>query len=154
MILPAVTAAAVTAGTNPKTTAHAKITAKILFIIVFLLKSHNFNAISAIILLYCEIRSKSTPFYIKIVSIKGVLIVKPRSNEPGTKNIIGSKVAAIRKERGIKQKDFLAQLQVQGLDISATGLSRLEGQYRLVHDYEIVALARVLKITADELLYG
>ncbi|MCL2698663.1 MAG: helix-turn-helix domain-containing protein [Oscillospiraceae bacterium] len=81
-------------------------------------------------------------------------MVKPRSSEPGTKNIIGSKVAAIRKERGIKQKDFLAQLQVQGLDISATGLSRLEGQYRLVHDYEIVALARVLKITADELLYG
>jgi hypothetical protein len=113
-----------------------------------------FTAETAIILLYCEIRSKSTPFCIKIVSIKGVLMVKPRSSEPGTKNIIGSKVAAIRKERGIKQKDFLAQLQVQGLDISATGLSRLEGQYRLVHDYEIVALARVLKITADELLYG
>jgi transcriptional regulator with XRE-family HTH domain len=78
--------------------------------------------------------------------------MKPRKSEPGTKNIVGSKVVAMRKERGIKQKDFLAQLQVQGLDMSATSLSRLEGQYRLVQDYEVVALAKVLKITTDELL--
>ena len=78
--------------------------------------------------------------------------MKPRKSEPGTKNIIGSKVVEMRKERGIKQKDFLAQLQIQGLDISPTSLSRLEGQYRLVQDYEIVALAKVLKITTDELL--
>jgi hypothetical protein len=36
--------------------------------------------------------------------------------------------------------------------MSATSLSRLEGQYRLVQDYEVVALAKVLKITTDELL--
>ena len=78
--------------------------------------------------------------------------MKPRSKEPGTKNIVGSKVLAIRLERKIKQKDFLAQLQVLGLDISATSLSRLEGQYRLVQDYEVVILAKALGITANELL--
>ena len=78
--------------------------------------------------------------------------MKPRIGKPGVKNIVGSKVVAIRKERGIKQKDFLAQLQIQGLDISATSLSRLEGQYRLVQDFEVVALANVLRITTDELL--
>ena len=78
--------------------------------------------------------------------------MKPRENEIGTKNIVGAKVTAFRKKRGIKQKDFLAQLQVLGLDISPTSLSRLEGQHRLVCDFEIVALTKALKMSADELL--
>ena len=78
--------------------------------------------------------------------------MKPRSKEPGTKNIIGNKVLAIRLERGVKQKDLLAQLQVLGLDISATSLSRLEGQYRLVQDYEVVVISKVLGLSTDELL--
>jgi transcriptional regulator with XRE-family HTH domain len=78
--------------------------------------------------------------------------MKPRKGEPGSKNIVGTKVVAIRKERKIKQKDFLAQLQVLGLNISPTSLSRLEGQYRLVCDFEVLALAKALKITTDELL--
>ena len=78
--------------------------------------------------------------------------MKPRNIEPGTKNIVGLKVMAIRKSRKIKQKDFLAQLQVLGMDISPTALSRLEGQHRLVKDSEVLVLAKVLGVTADELL--
>ena len=78
--------------------------------------------------------------------------MKPRSSAPGNKNIVGSKVVAIRKARGIKQKDFLARLQVLGMDISVTSLSRLEGQYRLVQDFEVVILARALGITLKDLL--
>ena len=78
--------------------------------------------------------------------------MKPRSGEPGNKNIVGCKVFAIRKECGIKQKDFLAQLQVLGMDISATSLSRIEGQCRLVQDFEVVFLARALGVTTKDLL--
>jgi transcriptional regulator with XRE-family HTH domain len=78
--------------------------------------------------------------------------MKPRKDLPGHKNIIGTKVVAIRKAKNIKQKDFLAKLQTMGMDISATSLSRLEGQYRLVQDYEIVILAKALDITVGELL--
>jgi len=78
--------------------------------------------------------------------------MKPRKGEPGIKNIVGTKVVKMRLERGIKQKDFLAQLQVLGMDISATSLSRLEGQYRLVQDFEVVVLARALGIGVGELL--
>lgn len=80
--------------------------------------------------------------------------MKQRSSDLGTKNMVGSKIVKFREKHGIKQKDFLAQLQVLGLDISATSLSRLEGQYRLVQDFEIVALAKALEITTDELLNG
>jgi len=80
--------------------------------------------------------------------------LKPRGNKLGNKNIVGEKVVTFREKHGIKQKDFLARLQVLGLDISPTSLSRLEGQYRLVHDYEVAVLATALSISADELLDG
>lgn len=78
--------------------------------------------------------------------------MKPRKYPPGDKNIIGIKVVAIRKVRGIKQKDLLARLQTVGMDISATSLSRLEGQYRLVQDFEVVMVAKALDISVEELL--
>jgi transcriptional regulator with XRE-family HTH domain len=78
--------------------------------------------------------------------------MKPRNAPPGNKNIIGSKVVAIRQEKRIKQKDFLAKLQTQGVDISATSLSRMEGQYRLVQDYEVVAIAKALNVSVEDLL--
>ena len=78
--------------------------------------------------------------------------MKPRKDPPGDKNIIGEKVVAIRHKKHIKQKDFLAKLQTLGMDISATSLSRLEGQYRLVQDYEVVAIAKALDVSVEELL--
>lgn len=78
--------------------------------------------------------------------------MKHRQEPPGDKNIIGSKVVAIRKSKGIKQREFLARLQTLGLDISQTSLSRLEGQYRLVQDYEVVMIARALEVSVGYLL--
>lgn len=78
--------------------------------------------------------------------------MKHRKYSPGNKNIIGRKVVAVRSAKHLKQKDFLAKLQTLGIEISATSLSRLEGQYRLVQDYEVVAIARALDITVEELL--
>ncbi|WP_440117693.1 helix-turn-helix domain-containing protein [Paenibacillus sp. QZ-Y1] len=78
--------------------------------------------------------------------------MKHRQEPPGDKNIIGSRVVAIRKGKGIKQREFLARLQTLGLDISQTSLSRLEGQYRLVQDYEVVMIAKALEISVGYLL--
>lgn len=78
--------------------------------------------------------------------------MKHRQEPPGDKNIIGSRVVAIRKSKGIKQREFLARLQTLGLDISQTSLSRLEGQYRLVQDYEVVMIARALEVSVGYLL--
>lgn len=78
--------------------------------------------------------------------------LKPRSLKPGDKNIIGGRIVAVRKERGIKQKDLLAKLQVMEMEISATGLSRLEGQHRLVQDFEVVLIAKALGVDVKELL--
>lgn len=78
--------------------------------------------------------------------------MKNRQGPPGDKNIIGTRVVAIRKTKRLKQKDFLAKLHTFGLELSPTSLSRLEGQHRLVQDYELVAIAKALDVSVQELL--
>jgi transcriptional regulator with XRE-family HTH domain len=75
-----------------------------------------------------------------------------RKNEIGTRNIVGQKVEARRKEIGMKQRDLLTQLQIKGIEINASGLSKIEGQLRSVNDYELKALSEVLGLSVNELL--
>lgn len=76
-------------------------------------------------------------------------------NQPlGNKNLIGARVEASRKSLGMKQKELLAQLQVRGVDLNASGLSKLEGQIRLVTDHELLALSEILNVSVEWLLTG
>ena len=76
-------------------------------------------------------------------------------NQPlGSKNLIGARVESARKEQGMKQKELLAQLQVRGVDLSASGLSKLEAQVRYVTDFELLALADILSVSVQWLLTG
>ena len=75
-----------------------------------------------------------------------------RKQALGNRNLIGARVEAARKNQGMKQKDLLAQLQVNGVDMNASGLSKLEGQIRLVTDFELVALAEILNVSVNWLL--
>jgi hypothetical protein len=54
--------------------------------------------------------------------------VKIRKKEYGDANIVGKNIELLRKARGIKQKDFIAQMQVLGCDINPTSYSKLEGR--------------------------
>lgn len=78
--------------------------------------------------------------------------MRTRKQKLGDRNLIGSKVEEIRKRNGMKQKELLAQLQVNGIDMNASGLSKLEGQLRAVTDIELVALADVLGVSINDLI--
>ena len=67
-----------------------------------------------------------------------------RKLELGNRNIIGARVTQARMELGMLQKDLLAKLQIEGIEISLPALSLLEGQKRPVFDYELQALCCVL----------
>ncbi|MBQ6267519.1 MAG: XRE family transcriptional regulator [Clostridia bacterium] len=75
-----------------------------------------------------------------------------RTQALGNRNIIGAKVEARRKAMNMKQKDLLLLLQIKGLDINASGLSKLEGQLRYVTDFELKALSEALEMSVNELL--
>lgn len=72
----------------------------------------------------------------------------------GNKNLIGARVESARKNQGMKQKELLAQLQVRGVDLNASGLSKLEGQIRSVTDFELLALSDILNVSVSWLLTG
>ena len=75
-----------------------------------------------------------------------------RKQSLGDKNIVGAKVEQKRKAMGMKQKELLTQLQIKGVDLNASGLSKLEGQLRCVTDIETKALAEVLGVSVNWLL--
>ncbi len=77
--------------------------------------------------------------------------MKLRKIEYGNCNIIGRRVEHLRKEKRIKQKDFIARLQLEGLDMNPTSYSKLEGQIRIATDKEVLAIAKVLEIKTDDL---
>ena len=70
----------------------------------------------------------------------------------GDRNIVGAKVQQRRQQLKLKQKDLLAQLQISGISLNASGLSKLEGQVRLVTDIELKCLAQALGVSVDWLL--
>ena len=80
------------------------------------------------------------------------ITMRLRSQDLGTRNLVGERVSKKRKEIGMKQKDLLTQLQIRGIELNPSGLSKLEGQVRSVNDYEIIALAEVLGLSVSWLL--
>lgn len=77
--------------------------------------------------------------------------MKIRKREYGDLNLIGKKVEKLRKDRGISQKDFIAKLQISGTDINPTSYSKLEGQIRVATDKEVLAIAKILGVSTDDL---
>lgn len=75
-----------------------------------------------------------------------------RKQELGERNIVGARVELRRKELCMKQIELLAQLQIKGIELTASGLSKLEGQLRSVNDYELVALSEILGVSINWLV--
>ena len=69
-----------------------------------------------------------------------------------SKNIIGSRVRQLRKEKGWTQKALATQMQLTGLDMTELTVLRIENGSRFVADYEVKALAKLFGISYTELL--
>lgn len=77
--------------------------------------------------------------------------MKTRKQTYGTKNMVGRNIERLRKERKIKQKDFISQMQIMGCDINPTSYSKLEGQIRSATDRELYVIAKILGVPIEEL---
>ena len=70
----------------------------------------------------------------------------------GNRNIVGARVTEARRRVNMPQKVLLAKMQVKGIELNTSGLSKLEGQHRYVMDFELAALADILDVKVDWLL--
>lgn len=77
--------------------------------------------------------------------------MKTRKKEYGNANIVGKNIESLRKERKIKQKDFIARIQTMGCDMNPTSYSKLEGQLRSATDKEIYVISKILGVSMEEL---
>ena len=70
------------------------------------------------------------------------------------RNIVGARVRQARKaaKPPITQTDLVARLQVLGMRIDQSGISKLESGQRPVLDTEVVALTKALKVSVAWLL--
>lgn len=66
-------------------------------------------------------------------------------------NNIGPQVRRRRYGLGWSQSTFATKLQLAGLDISRSGVSKIEARLRFVHDKDLMFLAEVLKVPLQEL---
>ena len=71
------------------------------------------------------------------------------------RNIIGTRIRKARKDAKppVTQSDLVARLQLDGIkDIDQPIISRIEKGERLVTDYELKAIAKVLKVSVGWLV--
>ena len=77
--------------------------------------------------------------------------MKIRKQPLGKENIVGANIERLRKEQGIKQKDFIAKMQLMGVDINPTSYSKLEGQVRIATDKEVYVASKILCVDINDL---
>lgn len=77
--------------------------------------------------------------------------MKLRKKTYGEYNMVGRNIERLRKQKGIKQKDFIAKMQTMGCDINPTSYSKLEGQLRSATDKEIFVIAKTLGVKMEDL---
>lgn len=69
-------------------------------------------------------------------------------------NNICEKIQTLRKQLvpKVSQRAFADQLQLNGIDLDKNTIQRIESGKRFVNDIELKEFAKLLNITADELL--
>ena len=70
----------------------------------------------------------------------------------GKKNICGKRVKEARKRLNLTQENLAAKLQIEGAIIERNSVSRIESGERFVADYELLVLAKILKVSPAYLL--
>lgn len=67
-------------------------------------------------------------------------------------NISGANVRKLREQKKMSQDQLAAKLQTEGLGVNQNSISRIETGKRIVADFELKALARVLSTEVNALL--
>jgi transcriptional regulator with XRE-family HTH domain len=70
-----------------------------------------------------------------------------------SRNVIGSRIrkARLKRRPPVSQDDLAGKLAVRGISMDRSAISRIENQTRYLMDYEIIAIARCLKVPIAKL---
>ena len=69
----------------------------------------------------------------------------------GKANMTGAKMRKVRSDLKITQEQLAARLQIAGIALDQKAISRIERQERFLADFELREIARILRVSMDEL---
>ena len=77
----------------------------------------------------------------------------PRSKPASPRNVIGPQIRSIRLQAkpSITQEDLVGRLATHGIYLDRTAVARMENNSRFIRDYEIVAIAKCLRVSVSSL---
>ena len=64
---------------------------------------------------------------------------------------MGQNIRRLRMERGMSQEQLAARLQVQGCDVTRSGLAKIEAGQRHIYADEIRLFREILSVSYDDL---
>ena len=70
----------------------------------------------------------------------------------GLNNICGKNISAYRLKLKISQRELADRMQLAGIDMDKNAIQRIECGKRFVTDIEIIAFAKVLGVSIEEIL--
>lgn len=73
-------------------------------------------------------------------------------NYKGRYNISGENVKHLREARKLSQEQLATLMQLKDVQMSQKAISRLESGVRIITDYELMILAKVLNVDVESLL--
>lgn len=65
------------------------------------------------------------------------------------KNVSGSVLRDLRQKANISQQELAQKLQLEGINLTAKEISKIETNNRLVQDFELFAFAKIFNVSAD-----
>ena len=68
------------------------------------------------------------------------------------KNIAGPAIQKARRQAGLTQDQLSAKLARAGVQLDRAGIAKIENGLRRIYDFELKALAKILKTTSSSLL--
>ncbi len=74
-----------------------------------------------------------------------------RINDSKKVNMVGKNVRKLRKANNWSQQELSVRLELLGVYVCRGSISRIEDMSRTVTDIELFALAKVFKVSVDEL---
>ncbi len=67
-------------------------------------------------------------------------------------NVIGKQIKNCRKENNLTIQELSDKLMLIGIDIPKNSLQRLENGNRIIKDYELAGISKILNVSVDLLL--
>lgn len=72
-------------------------------------------------------------------------------NLNGKFNIVGDNIRKYRESRGLSQRELSNKLNLLGINLYNSDISRIESQTLFIRDYEQKAICKILNISFDQL---